>query len=335
MRSQTVCQARINISALGFGCVQLTAHPSRAEALRALEHALACGITHFDVARAYGFGRAESILGEFLRGKREKVTVATKFGLQPPSGLAGNRWVIDAAKKVLSPFPALLRRARRHGETAGTQDFSPQAAVQSLHTSLRELGTDYVDFLLLHEATLADACSDPLIEALQKEVANGTVRALGIASGAGKFGHDAGKLPPALEIVQISDNALESNCSGLTNMERHTLITHSVFAPVRVLLKASNVHGQLVQDYSTRIDADLRNLALIGSLLLQHALRSNPRGVVLFSSLSPERISANAKAVESSPWSNAQMALFMEFVDTIRKLDQAGTPQLAANTNVS
>jgi len=334
MRSQTVCQARIEVSALGFGCVQLTTHPTRAEALRTLEHALACGITHFDVARAYGFGRAEGILGEFLRGKRDRVTVATKFGLQPPSGLVGNRWVIDAAKRILAPFPALLKRAKRHGETAGSQDFSPQAAMQSLHTSLRELGTDYVDFLLLHEATLADARSAPLLEALQQEVANGTVRAVGVASSSGRLGRDAGKLPPAFEIVQFSDNALEDS-STLTNMEGRTLITHSVFAPVRVLLNAAHAHGQLVEDYSTRIAADLRNPAVIGSLLLQHALHSNPRGVVLFSSVRPERISANAKAVESSSWSSAQIALFMEFVDTITRWDQPGTPQPAAHTDAS
>jgi aryl-alcohol dehydrogenase-like predicted oxidoreductase len=49
-----------------------------------LERAFALGITHFDVARAYGFGRAEGILGKFLRGRRDQVTVATKLGLQPP-----------------------------------------------------------------------------------------------------------------------------------------------------------------------------------------------------------------------------------------------------------
>src|SRR5712671_714997 len=97
---------------LGFGCVQLTTHRDEAEAMAILEHAFAHGITHFDVARAYGFGRAEGILGDFLRDKRPRVTVATKFGIQPPSGIAGNRWIIDVAKKILGPFPSLLRHAK-------------------------------------------------------------------------------------------------------------------------------------------------------------------------------------------------------------------------------
>ena len=61
-------------------------------------------------------------------------------------------------------------------------------AIRSLETSLRELHTDYVDLLLLHEATLADAASKPLIDALQEQVARGTVRAFGVASDFHKLG---------------------------------------------------------------------------------------------------------------------------------------------------
>ena len=39
------------------------------------------GIRHFDVARSYGYGDAEGVVGEFLRGCSEQVTVTSKFGL--------------------------------------------------------------------------------------------------------------------------------------------------------------------------------------------------------------------------------------------------------------
>jgi aryl-alcohol dehydrogenase-like predicted oxidoreductase len=96
---------------LGFGCSQLTTHPDRRDAIAMLEHALALGITHFDVARLYGFGRAEGIVGEFLRGKRNKVTITTSFGLQPPTGVTSHWRAVALAKKILGPFPGLLRRA--------------------------------------------------------------------------------------------------------------------------------------------------------------------------------------------------------------------------------
>src|ERR1700731_1152628 len=107
----------IGVSALGYGCTHLTTFRSRKEAWRLLEVALAEGVTHFDVARGYGFGRAEGILAEFLQGKRDRVTVATKFGIQPPTGWQGNRFVIDTAKRLLRPFPGLLQGAKNHGSS--------------------------------------------------------------------------------------------------------------------------------------------------------------------------------------------------------------------------
>jgi aryl-alcohol dehydrogenase-like predicted oxidoreductase len=115
MKKHIFLQANAETSRLGFGCVQLTAHLSRREALSVLEHAFSLGITHFDVARAYGFGRTEGILREFLWQKRHDVTLTTKFGIEPPSGLAGNARVINALKTVLRPFPGLLRQAKNRG----------------------------------------------------------------------------------------------------------------------------------------------------------------------------------------------------------------------------
>src|SRR5512147_3086322 len=90
----------IEISRLGFGGVRLTTLPSEADALRILEHAFSRGITHFDVAPIYGFGRAESILGKFLRGKRHLVTIATKAGTAPPPVLGRSHRAISLVKKV-------------------------------------------------------------------------------------------------------------------------------------------------------------------------------------------------------------------------------------------
>src|SRR5450432_1763191 len=207
-------------SHLGFGCVQLTAHKDRGDAIRILEHAFASGITHFDVSRIYGFGRAEGILGEFLRGKRHQVTVATKFGIQPPTGLAGNRRVIDFAKKVRGPFPNLLRRARQRGSTLVQSGvFTPQNAVHSLESSLRELGTEAVDIFLLHEATLADASNPALLEALQRQVDRGTVRSHGVASSFRHLQIGAIPVPSVYKILQFEHNAENRNLGKLVQAQ--------------------------------------------------------------------------------------------------------------------
>ena len=183
MERRKLGQTNIEVSALGFGCVQLTTYPQKKEAIATLEHAFASGITHFDVARLYGFGRAEGILAEFIRNKRDQITVATKFGFALPNSLASNPRLITLAKKILGPFPALLRHAKKRGSAAVKGGaFTPELAIESLETSLRELGTDYIDILFLHEATLNDATNQSLIDMLQQQIQKGTIRSVGVAS---------------------------------------------------------------------------------------------------------------------------------------------------------
>ncbi len=308
----------VETSRLGFGCVQLTAHRDRRDALAILEHAFAEGITHFDVARAYGFGRSESILSKFLRGKRNQVTVATKFGLQPPTGFAGNATVIDIAKKILGPFPGLLRRAKARGAAMGKSGvFTPDSAIRSLETSLRELRTDYVDLFLLHEASVPEALFQPLIETLEKQVSAGKVRCLGIASDFGKLREHASQVPPLYQVLQFNDNAAERSLAHLTHGDERQVITHSIFKPTRPLLKAVAEHPHIAREFSKYLNVDLTDSKVIVSLLLDYALRQNDRGVVLFSSTDPRHVSANARGLETPMYDSAQSAGFLDFVQEI------------------
>jgi aryl-alcohol dehydrogenase-like predicted oxidoreductase len=317
MRKQILGQTGIETSQLGFGCVQLTSLPSRREAHAILEHAFGQGITHFDVARAYGFGRAEGILGAFLRGKRDRVTVATKLGLQPPSGLAGNRWIIDSVKRVLAPFPALQRQVRQRGGTmTKTGIFTPAAALQSLETSLRELRTDYVDVLFLHEATLADAADEALIEMLGQQVAKGRVRCLGIASDFHKVGGDAEAVPEQYRLLQFEDNAAHRNLDTLAHRERRAIITHSIFQPAKMLREAIVTHPETARTFSAELGSDLTDPKVVGSLLLHYALSSNADGVVLFSSTDLGRITMNVRDAESV-CQPRHLSVFVRFVDEI------------------
>jgi aryl-alcohol dehydrogenase-like predicted oxidoreductase len=294
----------------------LTTHREEAEAVAILERAFALGITHFDVARAYGFGRAEGILGKFLRGRRNRVTVATKLGLQPPAGIAGNARIINAAKRLLTPFPALLKLAKRGGSAMEKSAvFAPEAAIRSLEASLRELGSDYVDILLLHEATLADAASEGLLDALQRQVAKGSIRHLGIASEFSKLQHDAARLAAAYEIVQFNDNAWRRNLPTLQNREHRLLITHSIFEPAARLSEAARVHADLAAESSRRIGADLSDPDAIAALLLHYALRSNAGGVVLFSSTNPRHLETNVREAQGQRFGDAQLDHFVAYVD--------------------
>ena len=63
---------------LGFGCGSIMGAMSGRDSLALLEAAYDAGIRHFDVAPRYGYGEAESCLGEFLQRHRGQVTVTTK-----------------------------------------------------------------------------------------------------------------------------------------------------------------------------------------------------------------------------------------------------------------
>jgi diketogulonate reductase-like aldo/keto reductase len=318
MRKLTLGKTGLEMSALGFGCAKLTAQP-RDEAIAGLETALANGNTHFDVARLYGLGWAEKILGEFLKGKRDRVTVTTKFGLKPPGGWVKHRRLVYAAKKVLKVFPPvvkLMQKRAAQGVQAGK--FTPEDAAQSLETSLRELGTDHVDMLLLHEAELIDATSEPLIRYLEAQIAKGTVRSVGIGSDFAKLPTDLAKFPAIYQIIQFNHNAHVRNLPRLSNQQSRDLFTHTIFGPATPLISAIQARPAVAKKWTEKIGVDLSDTKIHNSLLLHFSLQANPNGVVLFSSVKSPHIKGNAlDAAMTNRYDPAQIARFVEFVDTM------------------
>src|ERR1700744_3740829 len=95
---------------LGFGCSSLMAAAGRRESRRPLEAAYDAGIRHFDVAPMYGYGEAESCLGDFLQNHRGQVTITTKYGIAP----AKSSPLIKVGRRIASPvlkqFPSFKQR---------------------------------------------------------------------------------------------------------------------------------------------------------------------------------------------------------------------------------
>lgn len=133
-----------SISRIGFGT--WTYAPADAEQRReALREARALGCTFVDTSNLYGWGEAESLLGETFADDRDSVTIATKAGYVTEDG---------------------------------QQDFSPDAVRRSLEGSLRRLRTDYVDLLQLHNPA-PEHVTDDLVAALLRD---GRIRAWGISA---------------------------------------------------------------------------------------------------------------------------------------------------------
>ena len=118
---------RLEVSRIGLGAMTMagtyTSEGSldNAESIRTIHRALDLGVTHIDTAEVYGPFLSEEIVGEAVRGRRDEVVIATKFGLVSHSG--GGPGVADS--------------------TAG----NVKAAVEG---SLKRLGTDRIDLYYQH-----------------------------------------------------------------------------------------------------------------------------------------------------------------------------------------
>ena len=147
-------------SAIGFGCRPLGGAfgpVSEADAIATIRQAMTVGINCFDTAPRYGFGRADELLGQALGRWRQEVTVITRVGYTWDPG---------------DPE----RTARHDGSRAAVLD-----GVGGLHASLRRLGTDYVDLLLVEVLDTRTPIEETLA-ALVGARDQGKVRHIGVAN---------------------------------------------------------------------------------------------------------------------------------------------------------
>jgi aryl-alcohol dehydrogenase-like predicted oxidoreductase len=296
MRSVTLPDGR-RTSALGFGCAALVGGRTRKQALRLLASAYAAGIRHFDVARVYGTGDAEEILGAFARSRLDEVTIATKFGIDP---LPPTRSV-DVAKRVVRGvarrWPGLLDLMRRQtGRVVTRGSFSPEKARSSLEVSLARLGVPRVDLYLLHDCTREDWAQAALRDELAAMSSEGVIGAYGPATG-------RQAATAILELPAPSPAVIQSEASILEPPLRAPEVPLRVtFGSVRGALAA--IAEKLARDgtvaarWRAELEIDVGSPAELAPLLIAEALDANAGGIVLVSAGSEHHIERCASAAE-------------------------------------
>ena len=163
MENRTLGRSGIRVSPMGLGCWAIGGpfklfglndgygQVDDAESVRAIRRAVGLGVTFFDTADAYGTGHSERILGKALDGIRHKVVIATKFGYT----------FNENAREIT-------------GELC-----SAAYIMKACRASLRRLQTDYIDLYQLHRWSIPTEEIDTMIEALDKLVEEGLIRAYG------------------------------------------------------------------------------------------------------------------------------------------------------------
>jgi aryl-alcohol dehydrogenase-like predicted oxidoreductase len=149
----------LEVSRLGLGAMSMSGYynigaGSDAESIRTIHRALDLGVTHIDTAEIYGPYANEELVGRAIKGRRDQVVLATKFGIVSHSG--GGPGVLDSS-------PANIRVA--------------------VEGSLKRLGIDHIDLYYQHRVDHKTPVEDT-VGALAELVAQGKVRHIGLSEAA-------------------------------------------------------------------------------------------------------------------------------------------------------
>jgi D-threo-aldose 1-dehydrogenase len=285
---------------------------SRADALALLDAAFEAGITHFDVARSYGSGEAEGLLGEFISTRRDQVTVATKFGILPMTGGSSTKMLRKVARQVMKLSPGIRDAIGRQGSRMVARGaFSPEDARSSLETSLIALRTERIDVLLLHGGTLED-CTPELQAYLEQARQEGKIDRIGVGSGAEDAAAIASAKPAFADVLQFEHSALRPNIDRIPAESPATVITFGALSGTGALSHHLREHPEEAARWSEELGVDVTDRSTLAGLMLLYAARAPSRGPVIFSSGRPENIRANAAAVAAGTYSPEQLDRFGE-----------------------
>ena len=112
MQLRTLGRGGLRVSALGLGCMSMSefyGQSDEAESTATIQRALDLGVEFLDTADMYGVGRNEELVSRAIRGRRDRVVIATKFGIVR-SADGGRLGISGKADYVRSACEASLRR---------------------------------------------------------------------------------------------------------------------------------------------------------------------------------------------------------------------------------
>ena len=147
--SRPLGDSGVEVSVVGLGCNNFGRRIDLEATRAVVDAALDEGVTFFDTANTYGRGQSEEFLGQVLEGRRDQVTLATKFGMDMGDG-KGPR---------------------------GSRDY----ILQAIEASLRRLRTDTIDIYWYHRPDGVTPIAETL-ETLDELVRGGSVRAIGASN---------------------------------------------------------------------------------------------------------------------------------------------------------
>ena len=188
MNKRNLGRTEIQISEIAFGAWAIGGWmwggSDARDAVKAIETGIDNGMTTIDTASVYGFGLSEELVGKAIKGKRDKVQVLTKFGME---------W----SKKEGEYF---FDTKDNSGNDIQIYKWSSKNKVISdCNKSLKRLKTDYIDLFQIHWPDATTPVSETM-EALELLISGGKIRAGGVCN------YSAGLMEEACNTFSLASN---------------------------------------------------------------------------------------------------------------------------------
>jgi aryl-alcohol dehydrogenase-like predicted oxidoreductase len=277
----------LEVSLAGLGCNNFGWRIDAEGTAAVVDAALESGINFFDTADIYGGGQSEEFLGRALKGRRDRVLIATKFGMKMGDGKQGGK-------------PAYVR--------------------QAAEDSLRRLGVDHIDLYQIHQPDPSTPIADTL-GALDELVKAGKVREIGCSNFSAAQLREASQVRGGAKFVSVQNNYSllhrEPEAEVLPECQRLGIAFLPFFPLANGLLTGKYRKGQPYpkssrgeDGFGPKVFTD-ENLALVealrgfaesrGHTLLELAMcwlaSKNVIASIIAGSKTPEQVKANASAV--------------------------------------
>ena len=169
MKYRFLGKSQISASIIGLGTYTFGGGEDRTSfndknSIDTIHAALDHGITLIDTAPSYGWGHCERVVGEAIRGRRDNVVIATKCGVWWQDKRGSYNGVKDGKDIYISLHPDTIKI--------------------EVESSLRNLGTDYIDLLQCHKPSIppVETPIPETMDCLMRLKKEGKVRAIGVSN---------------------------------------------------------------------------------------------------------------------------------------------------------